>query len=89
MSPPDSVLKKIETYPNPSDGELTIKVNIDIETRCTLEIIDLNGKIIRTLHNGLIPAGSHQFRITLPQGTLFFAVLHTNEGLNYTKIVTK
>jgi len=79
----------IFAYPNPTRGELTVKVNIEIETRCALEVIDLNGKVIQTLHNGFISAGSHVFPVQLERGGLYFAVLHTNEGLNYVKIATE
>jgi len=80
---------KVTAYPNPAKSRLRVRVNIEIETRCTLEIIDAKGVLIQTLHNGYIPAGSHQFPIELSQGQMYFAVLHTNEGLNYVKIVTE
>jgi photosystem II stability/assembly factor-like uncharacterized protein len=79
----------IVSYPNPSNGNLTLELLIESTTRCTLEIVDINGKSIQLLHNGFINSGQHAFPVRIGDAGVYFAVLHTNEGINYTKIRVK
>lgn len=77
----------IVCYPNPGKGPLTIEVNITSSTHWTLDVIDINGKVVNTLQDGYKQIGNYSYSIDLHQKGLYFAVLHTNEGLNYAKIL--
>ncbi|MCP4582378.1 MAG: T9SS type A sorting domain-containing protein [candidate division Zixibacteria bacterium] len=46
-------------YPNPFNAITTIRYDLPISSRVTLDIYDILGRKLRTLHNGPQPAGSH------------------------------
>ena len=49
-----------QNYPNPVNPGTIISFTIPRTSEVTLAIYNLRGQIIRTLHSGLITAGSHQ-----------------------------
>jgi hypothetical protein len=46
--------------PNPSCGSVTIRFNLAGEEKVVLRIYDARGKLVRTLEDGVLPAGTHQ-----------------------------
>ncbi len=56
--PTDFALK--QNYPNPFNPETIISFTIPRNSKVTLAIYNLRSQLIRTLHSGLITAGSHQ-----------------------------
>jgi photosystem II stability/assembly factor-like uncharacterized protein len=47
----------LTAYPNPSDGEVIIEVNLNKATEGQIYIFDLSGRQVRNLHNGFMPEG--------------------------------
>ena len=51
----------INVYPNPSLQEVTIDVVLTEAEEGTLYIFDLTGRVVLSLHNGMIPKGESRF----------------------------
>ena len=49
-------------YPNPAPGNVAIPFAVPAETQCSLTIYDLSGRVVRTLVQGVLPAGEHLAR---------------------------
>ena len=47
-------------YPNPVVSQTTIEFNVSIESKVSIEIFDLFGKKITTIHNGKLNPGTYQ-----------------------------
>jgi len=45
---------KINIYPNPFNSVLHIEINIPKKKNLTIVILDMNGKFIKTLHEGIV-----------------------------------
>lgn len=50
----------LTAYPNPFNNEVTLKFNLDISEQINLSILDLQGRLVETVHEGYMAAGSHQ-----------------------------
>jgi hypothetical protein len=64
-----------QNYPNPFNPTTTIAVRLDRAGEARLDVFDLTGRRIRTLHSGLLPPGSHEFRFeagSLPSGIYLY-----------------
>lgn len=48
-------------FPNPFNPRTTIPVTLDGEASFTLEVVDLAGRRVKTLHRGSLGAGRHEF----------------------------
>jgi hypothetical protein len=48
--------------PNPAFAQTTVRFDLPRDTRATLTLLDVSGRVIRTLHDGLLSAGSHGLR---------------------------
>jgi len=47
-------LGKVNIFPNPFFTSLNIKIHVSNKEKIKVEIIDLNGKVIRSLHEGIV-----------------------------------
>jgi hypothetical protein len=54
------VTRLLPVKPNPSCGAFTIRFSLAGEEKVLLRIYDARGKLVRTLENGILPAGTHQ-----------------------------
>jgi len=74
------VLALSPSRPNPMAGETVISFNLPGAERATLSILDPTGRLVRTLHDGLLPAGAHSVRwdgrdargADMPAGVYFY-----------------
>ncbi len=67
---PDQEYFKV--YPNPAYEMVTIEIGMKLPARISLQMLDSDGKLIRTLADDLFPVGRHFFETTLnsvPSGT--------------------
>ncbi|MFZ0391262.1 MAG: M1 family aminopeptidase, partial [Calditrichia bacterium] len=55
-------LTLLKCYPNPFNPVLNIKVELPHRQPVSLEIYNVLGQRVTTLHRGILPAGVHQFR---------------------------
>ena len=68
-----------QNYPNPFNPRTTITVRLAWEDIVRLQVFDTKGRLLRTLHEGTLPAGAHEFTFdahNLPSG-LYRCVLTT------------
>lgn len=50
-------------YPNPFNPTATIPVQLNRDSRVELAVYDARGRLVRTLHDGVLVAGSHRFTL--------------------------
>lgn len=50
-------------YPNPFASALTIQLSMTETAPAVVELLDMNGRVVRVLYNGTLGAGTHQFNI--------------------------
>ena len=48
-----------QNYPNPFNATTQISFGLPEASSVTLEVFDINGRIVKSIHNGLLPAGTH------------------------------
>ncbi|GAB5520785.1 MAG: multicopper oxidase domain-containing protein [Rhodothermales bacterium] len=73
-------LHLFQNYPNPVAEETTILFELPEPEAVRLVVYDVQGKAIETIHEGLLPAGQHQYpwdARPYPSGTYFYR-LHTS-----------
>lgn len=51
-----------QNFPNPFNPETVISFNLERSANVTLSIYDILGRNVRTLQQGVLPQGQHQFR---------------------------
>ena len=77
--------------PNPVEGPAQVVFSIDGPGRSTLEVVDVLGQVIATVHQGNLPAGQH--RMDLPvQGLtagMYFLRLRQGVGSRTVRFVVK
>ncbi len=76
-------------YPNPFNPSTTIPVNLSEEMPVRLNVYDLQGRIVRRLHDGPLPAGPQAFEFDgrgLPSGVYFYR-LETPEVVRARRMV--
>ncbi len=55
----------ISAYPNPSNGHIVASVSIPAESGSIIRILDIMGREVYKVHDGLLTAGAHQFDVDL------------------------
>jgi hypothetical protein len=53
-------------YPNPAIDQLNLHFNLPEETTVSIQLIDVNGKVLDEKDLGNYPLGSHDYNFTLP-----------------------
>ena len=76
------VASSIAVYPNPTDGEVTLRLAPHLTGPVTISTLDLTGKVLQsetiqtragvahTVHLGTLPSGLYLLRITGAKGTI-------------------
>lgn len=59
---PDVITALGRAYPNPFNPVATIPVTLSRDDRVRLSVYDLKGRLVTTLHDGSLAAGTHEFR---------------------------
>jgi hypothetical protein len=52
-------LTPMRVYPNPTSGSLSVEYALEAETSVTIELRDMQGRTVRTMELGTLPAGTH------------------------------
>ena len=88
---PHDDLHSLECTPNPVSDELTVTLTLADDSRCKLDLIGLDGRIIRTIFDDYGKQGEQVFKLDLrnlePQTV--FVVLQSNEGTIFRKLVVQ
>ncbi|MCB0515698.1 MAG: T9SS type A sorting domain-containing protein [Chitinophagales bacterium] len=76
-------------YPNPISDVATVEMNVLKNTSATLQIFDIQGRLIKTVYNGTLNAGKNNYELNvrdIPAGN-YYAVLQTEKQKVSKKIV--
>ena len=73
---------KLEAYPNPTNGDVAIRYQVTVDSKVSLKIYDLSGKLVKTLVEGNKKAGYHtvrwnvknKYKERVPTGIYFFSM---------------
>jgi hypothetical protein len=79
----------LSAYPNPFNPTTTISYSIDKQQAVTLELFDVQGRLVKTLVNEIATAGAHTISFdgsNLSSG-LYFANLRAGDNSRVTKLV--
>ena len=74
------LIKKIEIkscYPNPFNNSTTINFILNKSEYLNIELVDINGKVVKKLKSGIYSFGEHSIQIVLnetPSGTYFIKI---------------
>jgi hypothetical protein len=58
-------LFEAKAYPNPTQGESTVALDINEAGQFDIMLYDMNGRMIRNVHSGELPEGRNQFDLDL------------------------
>ena len=86
---PGQLAGNLSVFPNPTNGPLTIDVNLLASTDAmTIQAFDLAGKQVETiLDNAAFPAGSHRFSWTAPAQGVYLIRVATENGTTSQKVI--
>ncbi|MEM6801680.1 MAG: T9SS type A sorting domain-containing protein [Bacteroidota bacterium] len=68
------------TYPNPSKGMLNITLTTSSEQNISLNLMDVNGKKIKVLHQGSLKAGTHKLGFNIGEYPNGIYLLEASNG---------
>ncbi len=86
-----SLVKKVNAYPNPADENIRLSYTLKESNRITVNLVNADGKQVRTRQQGLQTPGSHNidFNVeSLSAGTYFYQI-RTEEGRQTGQVVVK
>ena len=86
-----SLVKKVKAYPNPADENVRLSYTLQESNRITVNLVNVDGKQVRTRQEGLQTPGSHNvdFNVeSLSAGTYFYQI-RTEEGRQTGQVVVK
>ena len=70
----------MKTYPNPTSDFVSIQFKMDQKETVSIEIIDVNGKLVRALYKDVVKQGGNELR---------FSLLPLDSGIYFVKISTE
>ena len=53
---------ELRSYPNPAAGPVHVALAVEAAGRLRVTVVDLLGRQVATLHEGIVPGGRHEFR---------------------------
>lgn len=79
-----------QNYPNPSvDGSTTISYAVNKEMNVSLQIIDVNGKVVDFINEGVKPAGTYQINLSkkLSKGVYYYSLIGNGQFLTKKMVI--
>ena len=80
---------KVIAYPNPFQDQVTIEFTAPARQEYTIDIISIEGKLIKPMHRGTLPEGIYSYKVNanmIPAGIYFCRV--TCQDPSYNSILT-
>jgi flagellar hook assembly protein FlgD len=59
----NTTVSSLVAFPNPFTSQLSIQITMNETASAQVELLDMNGRVVRVLNNGTLGAGTHQFVI--------------------------
>ena len=83
----NNLTSQYKLYPNPigANEKFTIQFDLKESSKVAIEIVDVNGKIIKTKDLGLI--NNYSFTESLPVSGTYLIMVYVNEKLETTKLI--
>ncbi|GAB5520320.1 MAG: hypothetical protein RhofKO_25710 [Rhodothermales bacterium] len=63
LEEPRAVSAKLDLYPNPSATYSTVRLDLALSEEVVVDLYDVLGRRIQTLHTGMLPSGRHHFSV--------------------------
>lgn len=60
----NSNITDFSVYPNPTSKSTTVSISLNQADNVSVEVFDISGKEIKTIYNGNLSAGKHQFNLS-------------------------
>ncbi|MDP2237811.1 MAG: T9SS type A sorting domain-containing protein [Bacteroidales bacterium] len=81
----------INITPNPANEAVNISYFTGKDSKVTISLLDLNGRLVRELYNGTMPAGQHQFNWNASDisSGVYMIRLNTNENVSTSRLIIK
>ena len=76
-----------QNNPNPFNGTTDVNLTVADAGAVTLEIVDVNGRIVETVHAPSLPNGIQQFRVTLSAAGTYMMTARQNGKMSSIKMV--
>jgi hypothetical protein len=73
---------RLSSYPNPFKGTSTIKYELPFDSKVSIKVYDLMGRVLATLVNGDKKAGTYTIGFTagnLSKGSLYYRIIATSK----------
>ncbi len=81
--------KSFSVYPNPAVGRADISFALDRDASVRLEVLDVSGRVLETLENGHLTAGSYSFEVSENSGIYFVRLTVNGESKIERLVVVK
>ncbi|MDZ7846274.1 MAG: PKD domain-containing protein [Owenweeksia sp.] len=75
----EELLKQVQLFPNPTEGQLNLNLPDGLITKSALRITDLSGRLINKMESGSLKAHNHLNLSKLPKG-VYLIELSTDAG---------
>lgn len=88
--PVDSRRSSLVVYPNPAGNAATVELDLRTSQRVSIDVVDVLGRVVAVLHDGLLAAGAHSFSLSmerLPAG-VYVVRAETASGQSMSRAVT-
>lgn len=82
--------QKLKVFPNPIVESFTIEFTLENSTNLLIEVIDVNGKLVKELYNGKGVSGTNNFsfnKANLANGTYFLTIKNNSNIIKNEKII--
>lgn len=81
-------LSKITIYPNPVQNEATLQVSMNATSEVSVVVTDLSGKVVATVFNGNVNAGTTEFNINMANFTsgMYYTTIRTGNTVKTIKM---
>jgi len=83
-------VSELSVYPNPTQGNINIDLNLEVTSNVKMQILNMNGSLVRQISNQRFPAGQQQFNIELGNVLLkgiYLLSVQTDTGVAVQKII--
>ena len=79
----------IKIYPNPADDIQNLSFSLSNKASASVDLLDVNGRKVRVIYNGTLPAGNHEFNYRLEDlnSGLYFLRILMNDKQHVLKVI--
>jgi hypothetical protein len=85
-------IEALQVFPNPTQGELNVSFDLLESSDVSIQIMDMNGSLIRQNRSQKLSAGQHQYSFDLTgqlASGMFLLSIQTEQGVSVQKIIFK